>query len=82
MYRRESLVDRALSDVIYIPLAGEGDYLRPVHADHVRDDVYEITVDLEPKGERWVYPPHSLVRCREHTFSDGGKGLLAYELAK
>ncbi|MFB3815277.1 MAG: hypothetical protein ACE14L_14320 [Terriglobales bacterium] len=69
-----------MSEVIYVPLLDEGtDCWRPVHAEHVRDDVYEITVDREPKGERWQYPPHALVRCREHMFQDGAKGLIAFE---
>jgi hypothetical protein len=71
-----------MSEVIYVPLAGEDDYFRPVHADHVHEDVYEITVDLEPRGERWAFPPHSRVRCRPHTFVDGTTGLLAYALAE
>ncbi len=69
-----------MSVVVYMPLANE-DGWRPVHADHVRDDVYEITVDREPRGEKWYFPPRSLVRCREHTFEDGTRGLLAYKLA-
>ena len=53
---------------------------RPVHADQVSDDVYEITVELEPRGEKWAFPPRSRVRCREHVFDDGTQGLLAFEL--
>ncbi len=71
-----------MSEVIYVPLVDEeGDYLRPVHADHVHDDVYEITVDLEPRGERWRFPPHALVRCRHQKLHHGGTGLVAYEWA-
>ena len=69
-----------MSVVVYMPLENE-DGWRPVHADHVSGDVYEITVDKEPRGENWKFPPHSLVRCREHTFEDGVTGLLAYERA-
>jgi hypothetical protein len=69
-----------MSVVVYMPLENE-DGWRPVHADHVRDDVYEITVEKEPRGERWKFPPHSLVRCREHRFEDGASGLLAIERA-
>ncbi len=63
-----------------MPLENE-DGWRPVHADLVQGDVYEITVDREPRGEKWRFPPRSLVRCREHTFEDGTPALLAYELA-
>jgi hypothetical protein len=68
-----------VSVVVYMPLEDEGaDCWRPVHADHLHDDVYEITVDEEPGGEHWRFPPRSLVRCREHTFDDGVRGLLAF----
>lgn len=61
-----------------MPLENE-DGWRPVHADQVAGDVDQITVDKEPRGERWKFPPHSLVRCRIHRFEDGVMGLLAYE---
>lgn len=53
---------------------------RPVHAALLHDDVYEIEVDEEPRGEHWKFPPRSHVRCREHVFHDGHRGLLAFEL--
>lgn len=72
-----------MSEVIYVRLLEEEtEYWRPVHADHVRDDVYEITVDQEPKGERWAFPPRAVVRCRQHRFDDGTSGLIAFELAE
>lgn len=72
----------AVSDVIYMPLGSDGtDGWRPVHASHVADDVYEVEVDEEPAGERWAFPPRSLVRCREHIFEDGHRGLLAVSVA-
>ncbi len=71
-----------MSVVIYVPLEDEGtECWRPVHADHLHDDVYEITVDKEPGEEHWRFPPHSLVRCRQHVFVDGASGLVAFELA-
>ncbi|MGA7909036.1 MAG: hypothetical protein WCA16_16625 [Candidatus Sulfotelmatobacter sp.] len=72
-----------MSEVIYMPLRDEGaDCWRPVHAERISHDTYEITVDLEPGGEHWLFPPHSLVHCREHIFADGQAGLVAFELAK
>ncbi len=66
-----------------MPLIEDGEeYWRPVHAGLVHDDVYEIEVDQEPKGEKWKFPPRSLVRCRQHVFEDGHSGLLAYELVE
>jgi hypothetical protein len=72
-----------MSEVIYVPLEGEGaDCWRPVHAEQVSNDIYEITVDDEPGEEHWRFPPHARVRCRGHVFSDGKVGLVAFELAK
>jgi hypothetical protein len=72
-----------MSEVIYMPLRDEGtDCWRPVHADRISSDVYEITVDVEPGEERWLFPPHSRVRCREQVFADGKTDLVAFELAK
>jgi len=71
-----------MSVVIFVPLKDGGvDCWRPVHADLVSDDVYEITVEQEPAGEAWAFAPRSLVRCREHIFEDGTQGLLAFQLA-
>jgi hypothetical protein len=72
-----------MSEVIYMPLRDEGtDCWRPVHADRISSDVYEITVDAEPGEERWLFPPHSQVRCREQVFADGKTGLVAFDFAK
>ncbi len=72
-----------MSDVIYIPLQeGDADCWRPVHAERLSKDVYEITVDDEPGDEHWGFPPHAKVRCRDHAFSDGKVGLIAFELAE
>jgi len=72
-----------VSDVVYVPLVDRGvDCWRPVHADHVAGDVYEIAVDEEPASEHWAFPPHSRIRCREHVFSDGKVGLVAVEIAQ
>ena len=66
-----------------MPLVDEGTHCwRPVHADRVSNDIYEITVDVEPGDEHWLFPPRSRVRCREHAFVDGQVGLVAFELAK
>ena len=70
-----------MSYVVYMPLLDEGvECWRPVHGGHIKDDVYEIEVDEEPYGEQWMFPPRSHVRCREHVFADGHRGLLAFAL--
>jgi hypothetical protein len=72
-----------VSEVVYMPLRDEGtDCWRPVHADRVSNDVFEIAVDVEPGDEHWLFPPRSRVRCREHVFGDGQVGLVPFELAK
>ncbi len=72
-----------MSEVIYMPLRDEGiDCWRPVHAERISNDIYEVAVDVEPSDEHWAFSPHSLVRCREHVFTDGQTGLVAFELAQ
>jgi hypothetical protein len=72
-----------MREVIYMPLVDQGvECWRPVHAGHLRDDIYEVEVDEEPYGEHWAFPPRAHVRCREHVFSDGHRGLLAFEMAE
>ena len=69
-----------MSEVVYMPLLDEEtECWRPVHAHRVAADTFEIEVEQEPGGERWAFPPHSRVRCRPHTFSDGRVGLVAFE---
>ena len=51
-----------------------------MHADHLEGDIFLITVEQEPAGEKWEFPPLSRVRCKEHVFKDGARGLLAVEL--
>jgi hypothetical protein len=71
-----------MSVVIYLYLLNEGtDVWRPVHAEHIEGDIYKITEDEVPDGEEWAFPPRAHVRCREHTFSGGQTGLVAFELA-
>ena len=71
-----------MSHVVYMPVENEGsDCWRPVHADHVEGDVYEITVLEAPGEEEWRFLPGSRVRCSEKIFSDGQRGLVAFELA-
>ena len=70
-----------MSHVIYMPLENGADCWRPVHADHLADDVYEITVLKVPDEEQWRFPAGSRVRCLEKEFSDGHRGLVAHELA-
>ena len=69
-----------MSEVVFVPLRGEPGYTRPVHADHLEGDIFLITVEQEPAGEKWEFPPLSRVRCKEHVFEDGARGLLAVEL--
>jgi hypothetical protein len=57
------------------------DCWRPVQALRESDGVYVISSN-NPDNEGWAFPPNARVRCREHLFSDGQVGLVAYELAQ
>lgn len=65
---------------IYVYLRDEGiDVWRPVAAERIRDDVYRIT-DASPNDtESWEFSTGDTVRCNEKTFSDGKRGLVAFE---
>jgi len=66
---------------IYVSLQNEGvDCWRPVEATPLKGDIYEI-VDANPfpEEEQWQFSSGDVVRCKEHRFSDGSTGLVAYE---
>ena len=69
-----------MTTTIFISLIGEGaDVWRPVTAEHVHDEVYRITGSPADDTETWQFIAGDIVRCREHTFSGGERGLVAYE---
>jgi hypothetical protein len=68
------------SATIHIYLLDEGvDVWRPVSAELVRDDIYQITATSPDDTEKWEFKHGDLVRCRQQNFSDGKTGLVAYE---
>jgi len=70
-----------MESVIYMPLLVEGtDCWRPVRAVQVADGVFEV-VDQLCEGESWAFAPGSRVRCRNHVFTTGDRGLVASEYA-
>ena len=69
-----------MSTTIFVSLVGEGtDVWRPVAAERIHDDVYRITGSAADTTETWQFIAGDIVRCREHTFSGGESGLVAYE---
>jgi hypothetical protein len=67
-------------ETIYVELEGEGVAVwRPVEAEHREDGLYKILSRPSDETETWTFPPGSVVRCEEKTFSGGGKGLAACE---
>jgi hypothetical protein len=71
-----------MQEIIYLPLLDEGtDCWRPVQAQKIKDDVYEIC-SMQPEDENWAFTAGCRVRCRSRKFSSGETGLVAYELAK
>jgi hypothetical protein len=70
-----------METVIYMPLTGEGtNCWRPVRAMQVAPGLFEV-LDSIPDGESWAFAPRSRLRCREHLFSSGERGLEAFEYA-
>ena len=70
-----------MSVQIYIALLDEGTPVwRPASAAHLRDDIYRIIQQPSP-DERWEFVTGELVHCREQSFADGQRGLVAYEKA-
>jgi len=70
-----------MDSVIYMPLLGEGtDCWRPVRSVQVDEGVFEVLDQLR-EGESWAFAPGSRVRCRNHVFTTGEQGLVAFEYA-
>ena len=66
---------------VYVQLIGEAvDCWRPVPSKELHTGVFEI-LGIVPTGEQWEFGPGARVRCREQAFSDGKRGLVAYESA-
>ena len=65
---------------IFVALLDEGaEVWRPVEARPLGGESYEILGPV-PADERWQFTPGQRVLCREKAFSDGSKGLVAYEV--
>jgi len=68
------------TETIYMELLDEGvDVWRPVEAERRQDGLYRIVSGPPDETEAWRFPPGSVVRCEEKTFSGGRKGLVARE---
>jgi hypothetical protein len=68
-------------DVVYVALQGEGtNAWRPTEARHIQGAVYQLLGSM-PHDEHWQFNPGEFVECKEHTFSSGSSGLVAYRLA-
>ena len=66
---------------VHVRLLDEGtECWRPVSAKAVEGGVFKI-LGIVPAGETWEFPPASLVHCKDKVFSDGSRGLVAYETA-
>jgi len=62
---------------IYVALLEEGtDVWRPVMAKQITDKSFLILGEV-PAEESWEFAPGSQVRCEEHVFSGGERGLVA-----
>ena len=64
---------------VFVALLNEGTKAwRPVQARPLGGGAFEI-LGIVPNHETWQFSPGTKVRCREQLFSDGAKGLVAYE---
>jgi hypothetical protein len=71
---------REMIQTIYMPLVDEGtDVWRPVEAELIEGDLLRVLGEV-PEDEIWMFPPGSVVRCREHVFSGGKRALAAYAI--
>jgi hypothetical protein len=71
-----------VTETIHIPLLDEGtDVSRPTQGSAMGDNTYRViaTDSYELDGEHWMFPPGSIVRCKEKP-TNAGKILVAYEL--
>ena len=70
-------------ETIYILLLNEGTPTwRPVEAIEIEEGIYEIPKEIEVSSdEEWEFKPGTKVKCKNHTFSGGETGLIAYENA-
>lgn len=70
---------------VYIPLTDEDvNVWRPVQAEHVRGDLYQLT-GRRPDDESWAFAVGDVVRCKPQALSGDGHSdemvLVAYERA-
>jgi hypothetical protein len=69
-----------MTTTIYVSLLGEGtEVWRPVSAERVRDEIYRITGTPSDDTETWEFTTGETVRCREQTFIEGDRRLVACE---
>ena len=68
---------------IYISLLNEGiSTWRPVEALKLEENIYLIPAKTEVcESEEWEFKPGEKVKCKNHTFSNGEMGLIAYTYA-
>ncbi|MEW5904202.1 MAG: hypothetical protein AB1722_07635 [Pseudomonadota bacterium] len=69
----------ATEQKIYVALLEEGtDVWRPVMAKQTSNESFLILGEV-PAEESWQFLPGTHVRCEEHVFSGGMRGLVAVE---
>ena len=67
------------NDAVYVELKGEGTNVwRPVAAESQHDGTW-LLLGPVPADEEWAFGPGTVVRCIEHSFEGGRRGLLAIE---
>ena len=72
-----------LTTSIFVALLDEGtDCWRPVEAVREGEWFRILSSNPDPRTERWEFEQGELVGCRTKAFSDGRRGLVAFERAE
>jgi hypothetical protein len=67
---------------IYVALLGEGtNCWRPVQAESLGGGLYRIVGERPDDDEVWPFSAGDVAKCKERTFPDTGRELVAYEKA-
>jgi len=75
---RSVWVQNEMTQTIHMELLDEGTAVwRPVEAEQIDGELFRV-IGIVPEHEKWMFPPGTIVRCKNTKLSDGIH-LTAYE---